>query len=636
MSHLDNPSAYSSSLFLPMQRRRLSRWLQRYASCWRLLCTKANSWKPLESILDIENYSMADVDPAPVRVRVKENVRSLGSVEQWKKRRCVYVEQDERTSWKWSQDDIWLDIHEYEEGNYREQNVPLEKRIQYRKLSLERDISLLAVRWFQRRRGTELKRQFYRHRHTIYARCLKNSSLEQWLDRLNIPASAFKRLSFEEQKDWFCAEVCRRLFTKRYLVALSCSQAHILARRLRLEVAKLGPINYLSADDKIHWIDKNNILEPLERLWSISNNNQRKERIAPDIIVLDDTLRHCAKTSVYSILDLAIRSLANYGLLCIHVDLPPLLEELQSLPFASELQLRMFLDDLIKCANVRKVYLEPVFSCVLQETRAHIWLRARKDLYGHVGWTRRSGLLYYCPHCYSYRIQPLEWSPAERQDIYGQSKWSTCCEYCGTSSGWLFGGSMYLDSLSHVRETSRILHELIVPVSRSYKTSATRMLFNAADMETLFSTMAAESRCSPLFLSIQKMNALFQSNLERDLVHIALKSRGYEAFPSHTSLDALKTNAPLDVVWDVWKSWKLYHSQPNSGKDLLFYKPLLYYDSKEWSPWLSSESKTNHTTTKEPMLAISKDARLFDRLHRPNLRITQTLGNNSTRSLPHP
>ncbi|GJQ15494.1 hypothetical protein GpartN1_g7285.t1 [Galdieria partita] len=557
--------------------------------------------------------SIDDYSPSPVRVRVKKNVSSLGFVEHWKKRRSVYV-QEEKTNWDWLQDSSMLemDIGNYQEGFYQELEVPLERRINYKKQSFERDISLLAVRWFQRRRGTELKRQFYRHRHTVYASCCLGQDLKrEWLERLNIPESAFERLSLEEKKDWFSSEVCRRLFTKRYSVQLATQHANILARRLRLEVAKLGNIVVSSHHNRMFnsATEKRALEYGGVDMFGIG-------KVSHDIVILDDSF--FSDNDLYSILEFAIRSVADYGLLCLHVNLPKLSEEWQSIPFAPEFQLRRFLDQLVKSAFVHKVYVEPVFSCVLEGARAHIWLRVRKDLYGQIGWTRRSGLLYYCPHCYSYRTQPLEWTPSERQDGYGRNKGSKLCEYCGTSS-WYFGGSVYLESLCHTRESSRILHELIVPVSRSLNgRKATLTLANAADMEILFSAMAAESRCSPFFLDIEKMNELFQiPSPGKELVYIALKSRGYEAFPSHTSLHGLKTNAPLDVVWDVWKSWKLY-CEPNSNHCLLSYKPLLYFHSQEWEQWLSS----SHTV---PLLAISQDERFFRRLHHSKERMQTKL-----------
>ncbi|EME27014.1 uncharacterized protein Gasu_53540 [Galdieria sulphuraria] len=473
--------------------KRLNR-LPRVVLNWKhylRLCTKTKNEELIErqtkndTLLDILCTSdplpkMDEYCPTPVRVRVKKNVGSLGFVQHWKKRRSVYV-QDDRASLEWLQYPVMpeLDVSNYVEGSYQEASVPLERRINYKKQSFERDLSLLAVRWFQRRRGTELKRQFYRHRHTIYASCcLGQDSKElkkEWLERLNIPESAFERLSFEERKDWFSSEVCRRLFTKRYSVTVATQHANILARRLRLEVAKLGNIVVLYENTLLDGSMERRGLEWGGNIFGIGKGAQ-------DVIILDDN--YFSDNCIHSLLEFAIRSVADYGLLCVHVNLPKLSEEWQSVPFAAEFQLRQFLDELVKSAFVHQAYLEPVFSCMLEGTRAHIWLRVRKDLYGQQGWTRRSGLLYYCPHCYSYWIRALECTPAERQDYYGsQNKWSKLCEYCGTSP-WHFGGTVYLEGLCQTRESSRILHELIVPVSRSLNGhKATLTLANAADME---------------------------------------------------------------------------------------------------------------------------------------------------------
>eukprot|EP00871_Galdieria_phlegrea_P003292 jgi/Galph1/3964/GphlegSOOS_G2579.1 len=553
----------------------------------------------------------------PVQVRVKRR-RTIGTSRKEKRRDCWIRSASQLQLTEIDPLQVEKTERIYQEGLFQKDVVASDIRKDWKKSSFERDIGLLAVRWFQRRRGTELKRQFYRHREAFYSKCFQQQSeslQKRWLRVLQIPEHALESLSLKVQKDWFLAEVCRILHKKRYSLNVVTKDTDILVHRLRLEVARLGNIRYLNNKDM-------KTLEPLTTFLGLCNlgnstGYRKLKGTLSDIILLDD-YHFSDATCLYSVLEVAVQSLNDYGLLCLHMDISNciLTDDLKELPFAAELRLRIFLDQLQRMAFIHERYLEPVFSCILEGKRAHLWLRVRKDLYGQRGWTTRSGLLYYCSHCFSYKIQPLEWTRAAWEDIYGVRQEDTpSCDICDAFPLY-FGGSIFTESLCQVREMNKVVQQLIIPLSHNMKGQqlATLTLANPHDMEILFSTIAAEGHCSPFFLDMQKMESLFQLNgPSMEAFCKALMSRGYQAVPSHTCLSGVKTNAPLQVVWDVWKSWKLY-CEPNSNHHLL-QKPLIHFSPKEWNEWINQDKASLHWP----------DERVLQRLHHPEMRYATKL-----------
>lgn len=126
---------------------------------------------------------------------------------------------------------------------------------------------------------------------------------------------------------------------------------------------------------------------------------------------------------------------------------------------------------------------------------------------------------------------------------------------CSICSGTLsVGGPIWAGPLADVKVCHDILEEIASGVGA----------FQARDrVDALVRIAAEEIQTAPLFMQLNTMVGVLKTNAPpAAALRSYLTSHGYEVSQSHTDSLALKTNAPPEVLWDLLRLWAL---DPRSG-----------------------------------------------------------------------
>jgi tRNA (guanine26-N2/guanine27-N2)-dimethyltransferase len=226
-------------------------------------------------------------------------------------------------------------------------------------------------------------------------------------------------------------------------------------------------------------------------------------------------------------------------------------------PFTHELALRILLGTIQSSAARYRRSIEPMMSCSI-DYYVRIFVVVRNDATVVKQASSKTSLLYYCQSCKSFETQPIgKFIRTEKGSKYGPCavNISPDCMQCG--SKYHIGGPFYSDPLHNKEFVCRMLGHV----------AHNHALFGTWERMVGMLVMIYEERDDPLYYVLPRMCGILHcSNPPFAKFVSGLLSTGYKVSQSHAYQQAIKTNAPPQVVWDILRQWcKL---EPPSSKNI--------------------------------------------------------------------
>ena len=293
-------------------------------------------------------------------------------------------------------------------------------------------------------------------------------------------------------------------------------------------------------------------------------------------------------------IDAAIQSITNGGLLAITcTDLSVLCGSHKDscyskygsvplkAPYCHEMALRIVLADLNRQAARYKRYIVPLY-CV----RVDFYVRLFVRVYESARECRLSSCklsnVYQCSQCDSFSLQPL--GQINKKNQHSMPARGPCigpiCEYCGGKHS--IGGPIWNRPMLNRAFGKAILHCLSevdkkIKYTPGFKSDKS---VEKSETETFLSFLTTGRRIkaeiikalgevenTPLFWSLSsicKTLRCIAPSLTK--VQTALINAGYKVSQSATNPDSIKTDAPAEVMWDIFREWTILSPVKRSKK----------------------------------------------------------------------
>ncbi|KAE8620088.1 hypothetical protein XENTR_v10010094 [Xenopus tropicalis] len=261
-------------------------------------------------------------------------------------------------------------------------------------------------------------------------------------------------------------------------------------------------------------------------------------------------------------LDAAVQSVSEGGLLCITcTDMAVLAGNngetcyskygamsIKS-KFCHEMALRILLHSLDLRANCYQRYIVPLL-CISVDFYIRVFVRVFTGQAKVKMCASKQALLYNCVGCGTYHLQRLgkatthgnnmKYSPATGPPV------TASCEFCHQRHQ--LGGPIWAESLHDKDFVERILSALERNPKR-FKTSER--------IQGVLSMVTEELSDVPLYYTLDNLSSVIRCNTPSLLqFRSALLHAGYRVSLSHACKNALKTDAPPSVIWDIMRCWE--------------------------------------------------------------------------------
>ncbi|KAJ0407756.1 hypothetical protein P43SY_009093 [Pythium insidiosum] len=283
--------------------------------------------------------------------------------------------------------------------------------------------------------------------------------------------------------------------------------------------------------------------------------NHRKDADQFDVIDLDPY----GSASIF--LDGAVQSVTNGGLLCVTcTDMAVLsgknpevcFSRYGSVPskanYLHEMALRMVLQSIESAANRYQRHIVPIASCSI-DFYVRVFVRVYKSPVNVKKAMTKLSYVYQCVNCDSFHLQKLGVANgnafhASRGPVVGQS-----CDQCGGK--FKMAGPFWSDPI-HDRDVVLRVRDRVASTTTEFPTKER--------LHGMLTTISEELVDAPLHYTLPGLcKTLHCSNPRMDQLQGALRHAGYEASQFHKVPDAIKTNAPNHVMWDIMRCWVKKH-----------------------------------------------------------------------------
>ncbi|EPZ33947.1 tRNA (guanine(26)-N(2))-dimethyltransferase domain-containing protein [Rozella allomycis CSF55] len=319
---------------------------------------------------------------------------------------------------------------------------------------------------------------------------------------------------------------------------------------------------------------KNNVQDIITPSLNDANVAMLQNKNMFDVIDLDPY------GSVIPFVDAAIQSIKNGGLLCVTcTDMTVLggsyLETSYAKyggttlkgKFCHEMALRLVLHALESSATRYKRVIVPLMSCSIDfYVRVFVIVKeSPKDTKLSCTKTSMVGL---CSGCHYYRLQPLG-VVNENRTKFSNSRCvlPSKCTFCDFPLH--IGGPIYSADIHN--------QEFVVNLLDALKDESSAQRFKTHKRMLGMVSVISEELNQPLYYDLSQLSSTIKvSTIPVMLFNSALLNEGYKVSSTHCSKTGFKTDAPMDLIWYVLKSWAL--KQPN-------------YDIKKFEEQKSSPGK---------------------------------------------
>ncbi|KAM7296163.1 tRNA (guanine(26)-N(2))-dimethyltransferase [Ixodes scapularis] len=216
-----------------------------------------------------------------------------------------------------------------------------------------------------------------------------------------------------------------------------------------------------------------------------------------------------------------------------------------------EMALRIVLQSIESHANRYGRYTVPLLALSVD-----FYVRVFVRVYTGAAVVKRStsklGMVYQCSGCESFTLQPLgrctekgtgfKCSPAQGPPV-GPS-----CSHCGHKHH--VGGPIWINPLHDLGFVRRLIDRV----------SANPELYGTSKRMLGILHLLTEELQVPLYFLLDRLASIVHVSTPSMLqFRSALLHQGYRVSFSHACKNSVKTDAPMDVIWDIIRTWKLQH-----------------------------------------------------------------------------
>ncbi|KAI5062041.1 hypothetical protein GOP47_0022580 [Adiantum capillus-veneris] len=241
--------------------------------------------------------------------------------------------------------------------------------------------------------------------------------------------------------------------------------------------------------------------------------------------------------------------------------------------YCHEMALRILLASIESHANRYKRYIIPVLSVSI-DFYVRVFVRIYTSPKAVKASASKLSYLYQCVGCDAFHLQPVgrivyrddnaRYLPGTGPVILPE------CKHCGKRFN--MGGAIWSEPIHDADWIALILKEM----------NASRKSYPAFDkVHGVVTAISEELLDAPLYLSLHSLcSTLKCTSPSASLFRYAVVNAGYNISSSHASPLGLKTNAPMDVVWDIMRCWVKTHpvkaqTPDHAGTKILSQEPVL-------------------------------------------------------------
>ncbi|KAJ7974284.1 tRNA (guanine(26)-N(2))-dimethyltransferase [Quillaja saponaria] len=241
--------------------------------------------------------------------------------------------------------------------------------------------------------------------------------------------------------------------------------------------------------------------------------------------------------------------------------------------YCHEMALRILLACIESHANRYKRYIVPVLS-VQMDFYVRVFVRIYTSASAMKNTPLKLSYVYQCVGCDSFHLQPIGRTLSKNNSVrylpgFGPVVPQECSD-CGKKFN--MGGPIWSASIHDQEWVASILADL-----KSMKDR-----YPAYDrLSAVLTTISEELPDVPLFLSLHNLCATLKCTSPSAVIfRSAVINAGYRISGTHVNPLGLKSDAPMDVIWDIMRCWVKNHpvkSQPleQAGSVILAKEPVL-------------------------------------------------------------
>lgn len=217
--------------------------------------------------------------------------------------------------------------------------------------------------------------------------------------------------------------------------------------------------------------------------------------------------------------------------------------------FCHEMALRIILHSLDQRAGVYQRYIQPLLS-VSVDFYIRVFVRVFTGQAKVKNSASKQALIYNCVGCGSFHLQRM----GRRTSNGNQMKYSAAsgppvgpeCEHCGHRHQ--LGGPVWAEPIHDQAFVQRVLTAVSVNPARfgTFKR-----------IQGMLSMVTEELEDVPLYYTVDNLSSIVHCNTPPLLqFRSALLHAGHRVSLSHASKNAIKTDAPPGVLWDIMRCWE--------------------------------------------------------------------------------
>ena len=367
--------------------------------------------------------------------------------------------------------------------------------------------------------------------------------------------SAFQQEYFEEKRA--IAEKKQRDFIKpklKILEALSATGLRSIRYAKELDNVEImaNDIDEGAVDTIEQNIQENNVSDKVSSNCGDASLVMYSQKDAFDVIDLDPY------GTAAPFLDAAVQSVKDGGLVCVTcTDMAVLCGSYSEACFAKyssvslkssfchEQALRIILASIENSALKYKRYIVPLVSCSI-DFYARVFVRVYSSAKMTKYAASKRSMVYQCHSCKSFELQSLGKITKNGLNVkFSQATVSVPDKCTQCQSPFQIGGPLWNAPLHN--------NEFILKV-----VEAAKGLKHLGTLNRIIGmmTVASEELHVPFFYSLSELSNIMHC-ITPPIVKInsALLNAGYKVSGSHCNAQAIKTNAPSKVIWDIFRCW---------------------------------------------------------------------------------
>ncbi|XP_028679225.1 tRNA (guanine(26)-N(2))-dimethyltransferase [Erpetoichthys calabaricus] len=217
--------------------------------------------------------------------------------------------------------------------------------------------------------------------------------------------------------------------------------------------------------------------------------------------------------------------------------------------FCHEMALRIILHSLDLRANCYQRYIEPLLS-ISADFYIRVFVRVHTSQARVKNSASKQALVYHCVGCGTFHLQRMGKATSQGKNM----KYSAAtgppigpsCEYCGQRHQ--MGGPVWAEAIHNTEFVQKVL-SAVSTNSQRFNTSSR--------IQGMLSMITEELPDVPLYYTLDNLSSIIHCNTPPLLqMRSAFLHAGFRVSLSHACKNALKTDAPPTVVWDIMRCWE--------------------------------------------------------------------------------